>query len=215
MKNLILNPNLLYLVNTETVHYSGAFECPRIQKYPNRKNVAVLEVSNHFFELERIKGHGMLLGKELPIRESSKEYIATFQKFPYEKNFDFAHANLDSLRSAYRRYQIMELGDISIFGIQKLYQGTISIKDSSSFKKFVISEFGSSFPKIGNYLLQLDGKRVMVLEDFLEGKQMNSAFSLCSTRNQQLEFELHREIPLKELKKISTSYFKERKVLKY
>lgn len=213
MKNLILNPYLLYLANTQKRQYSGMIECPKIRMVPQRKQVAVLEVSNHFFELEKIKGHGILLGKELPIRESDREFIdiTTFQKFPYEHNFDFDHANLDSLRKAYRKYRIMELGDVSNFGIQKLYRGKVSIKDSSSFKNFVIFESDASFPKIDTYLLQLEGNRVMVLRDFLEGKGLNSSFSLTDKKYQGLEFEFIEEIPLDELKEMFLSHFEEGK----
>lgn len=213
MKNLILNPYLLYLVNTQKRQYSGIIECPKIQIVPQRKQVAVLEVSNHFFELEKIKGHGIPLGKELPIRESDKEFIniTTFQKFPYERNFDFNHANLDSLRKAYRKYRIMELGDISSFGIQKLYRGKVSIKDSSSFRKFAICESNASFPKIDTYLLQLEGNRVMILSDFLEGKGLNSFFSLTDRKNKDSEFEFTEEIPLEELKEMFLSYSEEGK----
>ncbi len=213
MKNLILNPYLLYLVNTQKRQYSGIIECPKIRMVPQRKQVAVLEVSNHFFELEKIKGHGIFLGKELPIHESDKEFIdiTTFQKFPYERSFDFDHANLDSLRKAYRKYRIMELGDVSSFGIQKLYRGKVSIKDSSSFKNFVIFESDASFPKIDTYLLQLEGNRVMILRDFLEGKGLNSSFSLMDKKNQDLTFEFTEEIPLEELKEISISYSEEGK----
>lgn len=213
MKNLILNPYLLYLADTQKIQYSGMIEYPKIRMVPQRKQVAVLEVSNHFFELEKIKGHGIFLGKELPIHESDKEFIdiTTFQKFPYERSFDFDHANLDSLRKAYRKYRIMELGDVSNFGIQKLYRGKVSIKDSSSFKNFVIFESDASFPKIDTYLLQLEGNRVMILRDFLEGKGLNSSFSLTDKKNQDLTFEFTEEIPLEELKEISISYSEEGK----
>ena len=213
MRNLILSPYLLYLVNTQRIECSGVIEYPKIQIYPNRKNVAVMEVSNHFFELERIKGHGLLLEKEIPIRESNKEFIdiTTFQKFPFERDFDFEHANLDSIRSAYRKHQIMNVGDLSIFGIQGLSHGTISIQDSSSFKKFAICEFGASFPKIDTYLLQFEGNRMMTLRSFLMGKGLDSALTFWDIKSQSLEFGFIEEIPLEGLKEISIPYFEEEK----
>ena len=211
MRNLILSPYLLYLVNTQRVECSGAIECPKIQIYPERKNVAVMEVSNYFFELEKIKGHGLLLGRKIPIRESNKEFIdiTTFQKFPFERDFDFEHANLDSIRSAYRKHKIVNLGDLSAFGIEKLYHGTVSISDSSSFKNFAICEFGASFPKIDAYFLQFEGNKMMTLRSFLMGKDLSSALALGDAIKHGLVFHLTEEIPLEELKEISTSYLDE------
>jgi len=213
MRNLILSPYLLYLVDTQKVECSGAIEHPKIQVYPKRKNVAVMEVSNHFFELEKIKGHGLLLGREIPIRESSKEFIdiTTFQKFPFERGFDFEHANLDSIRSAYRKHKIVDLEDLSTFGIEKLYRGTVSISDSSSFKKFAIFEFGTSFPKLDTYLLQFEGNKMMTFFRFLMGESLNFALTPSNAKKQGLEFELIEEIPLEELKEISTPYFEAEK----
>ena len=217
MKNLILNPHLLYLVDTKVVKFSGMIECPKVQIYPKRENVAVLEVSNHFFELEQIKGNGIFLGKELPIREGEKEFIditsTAFRKFPYEKDFDFKNANLKTLRKAYRNYQI-QLGDVSVFGIQKLYQGKISLCE---FKKEkckdpideIFLELKKSISEFGTFFLQFEDQSFMLLTDFLEGMHLSGSF-LRKVVN--IEFDPLEEIPLEELKKISDSRsYKEKK----
>ena len=51
----------------------------------------------------------------------------------------------------------------------------------------------------------------MILRDFLEGKGLNSSFSLTDKKNQDLTFEFTEEIPLEELKEISISYSEEGK----
>lgn len=190
-------------------------ECSKVQIYPKRENIAVLEVSNHFFELEQIKKGGFSLGKELPICESSDEFIdittTAFRKFPYEKDFDFKNANLKSLRSEYRKYRIMELEDASVFGIQKLYRGKVSIRDTSHPRDPLISEIIESISTINTFFIQLEDGKLMLLVDFLEGKHLDSKVPSLNGKDPYLKVELEEEIPLKEIKDISIPYFKSQK----
>ncbi len=218
MRNLFLNPNAFYLVDTKMIHLSGILECPKMSVYPKRENVAVLEIGNHFFELEQIKRKGVFIGTELPIRESEKEFIdlTTFRKFPYEKDFDFENINLKSLRAAYRSHQI-QLGDVSVFGIQKLYQGKITFcefekKKSKDMMEQLLSEMMRVVTEMETFFLQFEDQSYMLLNDFLSGVGFKEDFLRKATK---IEFHPIEELPLKELKNIAASRSQKKKCLQF
>lgn len=211
MRNIFLNPDLLYLVDTQKVEFNESVNDFRLSL--QRKNVAVLEVSNHFFELEKVKGYGVYLGTELPIRESDKEFIditMAFRKFPYGKDFDFKNANLKSLRSEYRKYQIMELEDPSGLGIQKLYRGKVFMRDTDRPREPMLALIMKPI-SIVTFFVQLESGRIMHLVDFLEGKHLDSKVPSLNGKNSYLKVELEEEIPLKEIKDISIPYLQGQK----
>jgi len=210
MRNLFLSPYVLYLANTKTAHLSGRMDYPKVQIYKKRENVAVMEVSNQFFELEKIKGHGLLLGKALPIRESSEEFIdiTTFQKFPYEKDFDFDHANLKSLRSAYRKYQIMELGNVSAYHGKVTFNKKRTNQHPKDYLRKEILNMDKFLSSMDIPCIQLDDSTFMWLYDYLDGVSFskNPLFKM-----DHAEFHPEEEIPLEELRNICISQSKEKK----
>jgi len=218
MKNVFLNPHLLYLVDTGKIEFNQLVNDFRFSL--QRKNVAVLEVSNHFFELETLNGKIFILGREIPIHESSQEFIdiTTFQKFPYDQNFDFENVNLRSLRVAYRKYQILNQQDVSMFGITKLYHGKIRLyqnkdrRTSIDFMEDIRKEIMESLLEMDAFFIQFEDGKFMRLADFIDGRCLQG--DLIS-RMIPIEFNPIEEIPLKELKSLSIPYFQKKKCLQF
>ena len=182
MKNIFLNPNLLYLVDTEKIEFNQLVGDFRLSL--QRKNVAVLEVFNHFFELETLKGDIFTLGKEIPIRESDQEFIdiTTFRKFPYNQNFDFKNVSLKSLREVYRKYQIMKQEDVSMFGIKNLYYGKVCMYQnkkrghSRDLMENIREEIMQSLSEIDTLFIQFENGNFMRLSDFIDGRHLQGDF---------------------------------------
>ncbi len=176
MKNLLIHPENLYLIDTKTVLESTAISING-KWSPNtyvtvmpRRNVGVIKKKNHFFELEKIRANGLILPKPISSSFKVEEFINrnSIHKFPYPKDFDFEKATLESLRSVYRKY-LWEKEDtiMKTERIKNLYVGNI-LKCNYQTPGYINTE-----KYLENVLLfQLENQKFMMLEDFLAGKNL-------------------------------------------
>lgn len=166
MKNLLIDPNKLYLVDTKMAELEGPLFYPRVRIYPKRINVAVIYTFHRYFELERITSINLLRGM-IPQKESFKEYVdtKTLRPFSHESIPNMDKVPLETLKKIYRKSQLVEYGNLSPFNIQRLYIGNIKKgKTLSSNYQNIESVYDNVC------LLMNDEHRFITLQDFLEGK---------------------------------------------
>ena len=178
MRNLYIHPENFYLINTKTVLestqiYSKDKWSPSPSIYVtvmSRRNVGVIKKQNHFFELEKMKGKGLILPR--PISDSFQEKESTdknsIRKFSYPKDFNDKNVTLESVRSVYRKY---------------LFENENTIQQTESIEKFYVGNIlkcnyqSLSYLNTERYLnnallLKFSKDRYMTLDDFLSGQNL-------------------------------------------
>lgn len=194
MKNLFINPNSFYLVNTKTLSFDGPLFYLRKHIYPKRTNIAVIQVFNHLFELEKIAFP--LFGAILPTKQNKEEYadITTLRKFPCDKLLNEKGLTFTQLRAVYRKYQLVEQEDLSPFNIQKLYVGNVK-------KCRVLTSNYTNSEELHNnvYLLMNDTHEFIILQDFLAGKNHYITSSMQREQQEYVDSNSLREISIKEM----------------
>lgn len=195
MKNLFINPNSLYLVNTKVVNLEGPLFSPKSRIYPKRKNVAVIAAFHRFFELENEKNE-KLLGKVLPIKANYEEFIdiESICEFPYDSDFSSEKVTLETLRGIYRKYQLVKEKDLSPFNIQGLYIGTV--------KRCIVlapNYVNTEVVAKDTILLENQENKLIPLENFLEGKNKYLSSALEREKEEYVDTMSLREISLEEV----------------
>lgn len=163
MRNLYIHPENFYLINTNTVVDSSKSNI-------FRKNVGVIQVTKHFFELEKIRGKGLILPKPMSRSSQSKEFIndSSIYEFPYPKDFDYKNVTLESLRSVYRNYLFKNENTIQqTESIEKFYVGNILKCNHQSTGYLNTEKYLERVP-----LLKFSKDRYMTLSDFLSGQNL-------------------------------------------
>lgn len=194
MKNLFVNPNSLYLVDTKVVNLEGLLFNPKYRIYPKRKNVAVVAAFHHYFELENGKNRNWL-GNILPTKANYEEYIdvKSICKFPYDSSFSSEKVTLETLRGVYRKYQLIEQKDLSPFNIQGLYVGDVQ-------RCIVLGPnyVNTEVVEKNTILLKNQENRFITLENFLEGKNKYLSSTLEREKEEYVDTMFLREISLEE-----------------
>lgn len=199
MRNLFINPNSLYLADIKILYTEGPSLNPRICVHTKRKDVGVVQIFGSFYELEKLKG---FQSKELLTCEGIREYMdtTTLRKFPYEKEFNYRKANLQSLRSAYRTYVMTQLDSdkiYSLFHIDKLYVG-----DIREYKVLTPNYINTEISEKQVYFLHFENDSFMKLSSFLEGKNTYLSSQIDSSR--YVDFSSLRELSLEEILNFSS-----------
>ena len=141
MRNLYIHPENFYLINTNTVVDSSKSSI-------FRKNVGVIQVKKQFFELEKIRGKGLILPKPMSRSSQSKEFIN------------------DS--SVYRNYLFKNENTIQqTENIEKFYVGNILKCNHQSTGYLNTEKYLERVP-----LLKFSKDRYMTLSDFLSGQNL-------------------------------------------